>query len=100
MRPKHRKLTFNEINLGSNLKKVRNQLDKMTKATYTFKDLITVIALKQGIGKTHMFTEYGKNHWKKEKIILASPRHNHLEEVSKKLFEFFNKFSKFNIFFS
>ena len=85
MRTKHRTVTINEINLGINLSKVRNQLSSMTKPTYNCKDLVTVIALQQGIGKTHMFTEYAKNHWKNEKIILASPRHNHLEEVYDKL---------------
>ena len=85
MRNKYRIVTFNEISLGNKLNIVRNELNKLSKKTYQFPNLITIIALQQGIGKTHMFIEYAKNHWKQEKIILASPRHNHLEEVYNKL---------------
>jgi hypothetical protein len=85
MRTHQRQVSFKTISLGNNLKKVRNQLNKLSEPTSTFTNPITILALQQGIGKTHMFTKYAKSHWKKEKIILASPRHNHLGEVSKKL---------------
>jgi hypothetical protein len=85
MRNKIRTVTIKDISLGSKLTKVRTELLKHSKAGASFPNKITVFALQQGIGKTHMFTEYANKHWKKEKIILASPRHNHLEEVAKKL---------------
>jgi len=75
-----RDVRFDKHLLGSKINDVRGSLSKLT-----FNDLITVIALQQGIGKTHMFIEYANKHWKDEKIILASPRHNHLTEVMKEL---------------
>ena len=85
MRTRKRQVTLNTILLGNNLQKIRKKLNQMTKPTYSFTAPITIIALQQGIGKTHTFIEYAKNHWKNEKIILASQRHNHLEEIYKKL---------------
>jgi len=63
-----RKVEIKEISLGNKLNKVREKLSDLSKND--FNELITVIALQQGIGKTRMFIEYAKKH--RKKVIVYS----------------------------
>jgi len=75
-----RKVELEKRLLGKELNEIRKRLLELS-----FDDQVTVIALQQGVGKTHMFIEYARKYWKKEKIVFASPRHDHLREIMEKL---------------
>ena len=75
MRESVRNITYAERNLGDNLNMIRNHLSHLE-----FPENMTILALQQGVGKTHTFLEFAKRNHRNMKIMYASPRHDQLIE--------------------